>query len=192
MKRKLRRSGALVRALQWRVKSSTNIKSCSIFTLIYCVELRNDALKRTAVCGYEILMRTHSYIGTPEWHHLVCLIWVWEHVCASMFLKCGLNCMVTHAIPTRIVSRILILMLFLLFLFFDLMQFYSSFCVCEDANVTHKVSIAKKYTLSGLFAAQLWYLLLSPRCFGFWSRNRNDMQMVIHCFLGGNLGNHSK
>lgn len=29
--------------------------------------------------------------------------------------------------------------------FFDFMSFFSSlFCVCEDANVTHKVSIVKK------------------------------------------------
>lgn len=43
----------------------------------------------------------------------------------------------------------------------------SSFCVCEDANVTHKVSIVKKkkkkeITSLGLFAVQLWYLLRSP------------------------------
>lgn len=45
--------------------------------------------------------------------------------------------------------------------FFDFISLFSSeFCVCEDANVTHKVSIVKK-NVGFVCDILLWYLLLS-------------------------------
>lgn len=60
----------------------------------------------------------------------------------------------------------------------------SSFCVCEDANVTHKSFYCKEEKkLLDLFAILLWYLLLSPHVMENrqHSKVRSETQMDSCC-----------
>lgn len=81
--------------------------------------------------------------------------------------------------------------------FFDFMSFFpSSFCVCEDANVTHKVSIVKKnkkkHYIVGFVCNIALISVAKPTCHGeqttqqvgFWSRNRSDVQMEAYSYCG--------
>ena len=71
--------------------------------------------------------------------------------------------------------------------------FPSSFCVCEDANVTHKVSIVKKKEdIVGFVCSIALISVAQPTCHGeqttqqvgIWSNIRSDMQIEAYRYCG--------
>lgn len=74
---------------------------------------------------------------------------------------------------------------------FDFMSsfFPSLFCVCEDANVTHKVSIVKKKkTIVGFVHNIALISVAKPTCLGqqvgFLSTFKDYLQMETYCCCG--------
>ena len=109
-------------------------------------------------------IHTVTYKKT-EWHNLVHLIRVCEHVCVCAQVCVfwswggGVNTVrspwglrtVTHVMDwtvhnatTSVYTPIDVNAVLVGFIFDFISLFSSKFCVCEDANVTHKVSIVKK------------------------------------------------
>lgn len=124
---------------------------------------RHTKTGRSRRCS-DVIPYTLLHTKRPEWNHLVHLIWVCEHVCAQVCIFFW--SVVTHTWRTDLrVStmrpHLLMLMLssllgFFFFWFYVIFfpHHFVFFFFCEDANVTHKVSIVKKKknTLLGLFA----------------------------------------
>lgn len=127
-------------------------------------------------------------IQKTERNHVVHLICVCEHVCAQVciFWSVGQHCEVlvrpshSHTFNGLNCPHLLMLM-FLLWFYF--IFFPSTFCVCEDANVTHKVSIVKKKQkniVGFVCKLSLSYLLLSP----YVTENRQHSKLVFEVKLG--------
>lgn len=117
---------------------------------------------------------------------------VWACVCTSVyfFLKCGHThltdwpaCVHNASTPVDVNAVLLVGFFFLLILchFFS-----SSFCVfffCEDANVTHKVSIVKKKKIHCWVCLQysFWYVLLSPHVMENRQRSKFGVELGVIC-----------
>lgn len=131
-------------------------------TIIPKLNLRNDSLKRSAVWHVEMLF-PYTLLHTKDWMKSFSSfnLCVWACACTCVyFFKCGhthngLTCVCPqchHNVSTPLdVNAVLVGFFFDFLLFFFLP---SSFCVCEDANVTQSFYCKqkKKNTLLGLFA----------------------------------------